>query len=258
MTPPFQPDSRVAGGVVASPNHGERRKGRRPDILLLHYTGMPDAEEALARLCHPASEVSAHYYVFEDGRIVQLVPEERRAWHAGSSSWDDDDDINSRSIGVEIANPGHDGGLPPFPPAQVAGVIALSGDICRRWSIPPHRVLGHSDVAPGRKRDPGERFPWAELHRAGVGHWVPPAALQDGGVLSHGDAGEAVAALQASLARYGYGLATTGVFDETTADVVAAFQRHFRPERVDGAADFSTIATLRDLLAARPQPMTKS
>jgi N-acetylmuramoyl-L-alanine amidase len=252
MTSHERADTPVAAEVVPSPNHGDRRNGRRPDMLLLHYTGMPGAEEALAWLCSPASGVSSHYFVFEDGRVVQLVPEARRAWHAGAGSWGGDHDINSCSIGVEIANSGHDGGLPPFPEAQIAGVIALAKDIVARWSIPPERVLGHSDVAPGRKQDPGERFPWAGLHCAGVGNWVEPAPIRDGRSLVRGERSAEVEAAQAMLAQYGYGVPLSGVFDEATEAVVAAFQRHFRPERVDGVADASTLATLRDLLAARP------
>jgi N-acetylmuramoyl-L-alanine amidase len=221
-------------------------------MLVLHYTGMPDSGEALQWLCNPVSQVSAHYFVFEDGRVLQMVPEARRAWHAGVSSWDGETDINSRSIGIEIANPGHPGGLPPFPEAQIASVIALTKDIVTRWRIPAARVLAHSDVAPGRKLDPGETFPWESLHRAGIGHWVPPAPVRDGRFFSRGDRGMPIEALQAMLAMYGYGLKINGVFDEETEKVVAAFQRHFRPERVDGVADASTITTLRNLIAARP------
>jgi N-acetylmuramoyl-L-alanine amidase len=221
-------------------------------MLLLHYTGMPDADEALAWLRNPVSSVSCHYVVFEDGRVVQIVPETLRAWHAGAGSWGQDRDINSCSIGIEIANPGHDGGLPAYPDVQIASLAALGRDIAARWSIPPERVLGHSDVAPGRKQDPGERFPWATLHRAGLGHWVEPAPIRDGRSLGPGDRGTEVEAVQAMLARYGYGIATSGVFDERTAAVVTAFQRHFRPERVDGIADPSTLATLQALIAARP------
>jgi N-acetylmuramoyl-L-alanine amidase len=221
-------------------------------MLVLHYTGMPDSGEALQWLCNPVSQVSAHYFVFEDGRVLQMVPEARRAWHAGVSSWDGETDINSRSIGIEIANPGHPGGLPPFPEAQIASVIALTKDIVTRWRIPAARVLAHSDVAHGRKLDPGEAFPWESLHRAGIGHWVPPAPVRDGRFFSRGDRGMPIEALQAMLAMYGYGLKINGVFDEETEKVVAAFQRHFRPERVDGVADASTITTLRNLIAARP------
>ncbi len=252
MTSPWRADSPVAAEVLPSPNHGERREDRRPDMLLLHYTGMPRTDEALAWLCDPASSVSCHYFVFEDGRVVQMVPEARRAWHAGAASWGADRDINSCSIGVEIANPGHDGGLPPFPAPQIAAVTALGRDIVGRWSIPPERMLAHSDVAPGRKQDPGERFPWAELNGAGLGHWVQPAPVRGDRALRLGERGAAVSALQALLARYGYGIAPSGVFDEGTAAVVAAFQRHFRPARVDGIADESTLATLQALIDALP------
>jgi len=252
MTERLTPESAIASKVFPSPNHGERKNGRRPDMVVLHYTGMPDAGEALQWLCNPVSEVSAHYFVFEDGRVLQLVPEARRAWHAGVSFWAGETDINSCSIGIEIANMGHIGGMPSFPAEQIERVIALTKDICTRWSIRPDRVLAHSDVAPGRKQDPGELFPWDELHRAGVGHWVKPAPIRDGRFFARGDQGMPVEALQAMLAMYGYGLKITGTFDEDTEKVVTAFQRHFRPERVDGVADASTITTLRDLIAARP------
>jgi N-acetylmuramoyl-L-alanine amidase len=236
----------------SSQNHGERRSGPI-DILLLHYTGMPLAEQALAWLCDPKSEVSAHYFVFEDGRVLSMVPEDRRAWHAGESRWGDATDINSRSIGIEIANPGHPGGLPDFPDAQIDALIALCRDIVGRNSIPAHRVLAHSDVAPGRKLDPGERFPWARLAAAGIGHWVEPGPLRESAVaLSVGDAGAQVEALQQMLALYGYGISITGAFDSLTEDVVAAFQRHFRPARVDGVADQGTVETLRALLVTLP------
>jgi N-acetylmuramoyl-L-alanine amidase len=212
---------------------------------------MPDSGEALQRLCNPVAQVSSHYFVFEDGHVLQLVPEARRAWHAGVSSWDGETDINSRSIGIEIANPGHPGGLPVFPDPQIDAVIALSRDIIARWRIPTGRVLAHSDVAPGRKQDPGEVFPWRRLFEAGIGHWVAPAPIRDGRFFSRGDQGMPVEALQAMFAMYGYGLRITGIFDDDTERVVAAFQRHFRPERVDGVADASTITTLRDLIAAR-------
>ena len=174
------PESPIAAKVFPSPNHGERKGGRRPTMLVLHYTGMPDEGEALQWLCNPVSQVSAHYFVFGDGRVLQMVPETRRAWHAGRSSWDGETDINSCSIGIEIANPGHPGGLPPFPDAQIESVAALAKDIVTRWGISPHHVLAHSDVAPGRKLDPGEAFPWQRLHEAGVGHWVAPSPVRDG------------------------------------------------------------------------------
>ena len=224
----------------------------RPDTLILHYTGMGSGLQALAWLCNPASSVSCHYLVEEDGEAMQLVPEARRAWHAGKSFWAGDADLNSRSIGIEIVNGGHPAGLPPYPSAQIDAVIALSLDLCRRYAIAPQRVLAHSDIAPRRKIDPGELFPWDRLHRAGVGHWVAPAAIVDGPELSLGAAGEPVANLQHMLADYGYAIEPTGLFDETTRFAVIAFQRHFRSEQVDGVADVSTIETLRMLIERRP------
>jgi N-acetylmuramoyl-L-alanine amidase len=245
-----RPDSRLASKVFPSPNHGER-KGGPPDMILLHYTGMPTGAEALMRLTNSLSEVSAHYFIWEDGAVLQLVPEARRAWHAGASSWAGESDVNSRSIGVEIVNPGHEGGSPPFTDAQIEAVIALCADIRSRMIIPQHRVLAHSDVAPGRKCDPGEIFPWETLHARGIGHYVPPAPITGGRFFALGDEGQPVQALQAMFALYGYSNQVTGVFDEATEKVVRAFQRHFRRERVDGVADASTITTLRDLIAAR-------
>ncbi len=242
---------------MPSPNHGERRDGQRPDMVILHYTGMQDAEAALELLRARGSDVSSHYFVFEDGRIIQMVQESRRAWHAGKSYWAGETDINSCSIGIEIANPGHDHGYPDFPTRQIAAVTALCRSIQTRNTIPTVRVLAHSDVAPGRKQDPGEKFPWRTLHDSGVGHWVKPAPIMNfGQTLSHGDRGDAVAALQKSLAEYGYGVDVSGEYDSTTLEVITAFQRHFRPERVDGVADQSTRSTLQELLANRGRTRT--
>ncbi len=170
----FPAESCVVAEVMPSPSHGERKDNRRPDMILLHYTGMADPKAALELLRKPGSEVSAHYFVFEDGRIIQLVQELRRAWHAGVAFWAGETDINSCSIGIEIANPGHDYGYPDFPRRQIAAVTALCRSIQTRYTIPPVRVLAHSDVAPARKQDPGEKFPWRTLHDSGVGHWVKP------------------------------------------------------------------------------------
>ncbi len=245
------PDTPLARRVAPSPNHGPRQ-GTRPDMLILHYTGMESGAVALARLRDPLGEVSAHYLVFEDGGIVQLVPEAARAWHAGAGAWKGVTDVNSRSIGIEIVHPGHAGGLPPYPETQIAAVIALGRDIAERWGIPPERVLAHSDIAPERKEDPGETFPWLRLAEAGLGHCVPAAPLRDGRFFARGDSGQPVEALQAMFALYGYDVPVTGTFDTRTGAVVTAFQRHFRQARVDGVADSSTITTLRDLLAALP------
>jgi N-acetylmuramoyl-L-alanine amidase len=248
----FHPDSSLVADIVPSPNHDERRNDANPNMILLHYTGMPDSAAALRRLCSPSSEVSSHYVVFEDGRIVQCVAEARRAWHAGVSFWAGETDINSCSIGIEIANPGHGNGYPDFPRRQIAAVITLCRGIAARRHIRADRVLAHSDVAPARKKDPGERFPWRLLHESGVGHWVEPAPLGDGGgVTSPGGQTDAVKELQSALAKYGYEVTASGNLDSQTQDAVTAFQRHFRPARVDGVADVSTRETLRKLIDAR-------
>jgi N-acetylmuramoyl-L-alanine amidase len=240
-----------------SPNFGERAEGLAVDLLILHYTDMESAGAAIDWLCNPVANVSCHYVVAEDGTITQLVDERQRAWHAGVSSWHGEDDINSRSIGIEIANRGHDHGYPDFPDAQIDSVIALACDICARHGIRPERILAHSDVAPDRKRDPGEKFPWARLAAAGVGHFVEPEPIRGGRFFSPGETGSPIEALQAMLALYGYPLQITGVYDLETTQVVTAFQRHFRPQQVDGIADSSTIATLHRLaraLSARDVP----
>jgi N-acetylmuramoyl-L-alanine amidase len=178
--PTFTPDSSVVSDVIPSPNFGERNKGLVPDMIVLHYTGMPDPEGAIARLCSAGTDVSAHYIVLEDGRIVQTVPEAKRAWHAGVGFWAGEEDINSCSIGIEIINRGHDWGYPDFPSRQIAAVTALCRGIMLRHDLQPHRVLGHSDVSPSRKKDPGEKFPWHSLANSGVGHWVMPAPIVRG------------------------------------------------------------------------------
>jgi N-acetylmuramoyl-L-alanine amidase len=254
MSEPPRPDRARALEFLASPNHTERRGHAKPNCVILHYTGMPTGAAALALLRDPRSEVSCHYFVWEDGRIVQLVAEDRRAWHAGSSVWKGERDLNSCSIGIEIVNPGHDGGAPPFPEAQTAALIALLRDISERYAIAPERVLAHSDVAPARKVDPGEAFPWERLRREGVGHWVAPAPIVDGPTMARGAEGPPIRALQAMLALYGYGVELSGVYDKRTETNVAGFQRHFRPARVDGAADGSTVDTLRRLLEALTNP----
>ena len=242
--------SALASKFVLAPGIEARRDDRRPDMLVLHYTGMESAEGACAWLCNPHSKVSCHYLIDETGVITQMVDEEMRAWHAGQSSWQGETDINSRSIGIEIHNPGHTLGYRDFPEPQMAAVAALARDIAERHAIAPRNVLAHSDVAPTRKIDPGEKFDWRRLFREGIGHWVDPVAVTGGQFLQLGDRGQAVEALQSMLALYGYGIEITGEFDKLTSAVVNAFQRHFRPARVDGIADRSTIETLHRLLAA--------
>ncbi len=231
-------------------NQEPRRDGQSPSILLMHYTGMASAERALDWLCVPESRVSCHYFIDETGHVTQMVREEMRAWHAGEAFWAGDRDINSASIGIEIANPGHDAGYPDFPDAQMRAVEALSRDILGRHSIPPQGVLAHSDVAPHRKADPGEKFDWARLARAGVGHWVEPSPVAGDAGLGPGDRSGEIEALQERLAAYGYEIAPSGQYCAQTEAVVTAFQRHFRPALVNGRADRSTLETSRRLVEA--------
>jgi N-acetylmuramoyl-L-alanine amidase len=228
-----------------SPNLDARLKP--PDMIILHYTGMPTGAEALARLRDPAAQVSAHYLIEEDGRVFLLVPEERRAWHAGVSYWKGERNLNGASIGIELVNPGHDWGYQPFPDGQIESLLELVGGIRGRWSVPDGRILAHSDVAPDRKLDPGELFPWKRLAEAGHGLWAEPDPAP-GASLAPGEESTAVFALQAGLMRLGYDCAPSGVYDEATATTVSAFQRHWRPARVDGAADGETRARLIALL----------
>jgi N-acetylmuramoyl-L-alanine amidase len=219
-----------------SPNHDARPAGQAVDILLLHYTGMASAQAALDRLCDPAAKVSAHYCIDEDGRVLRLVPEHRRAWHAGASAWAGDADVNGRSIGIELVNPGHEFGYRPFTDLQMAALIDLAPMVLDRHPIPPHRVLGHSDVAPLRKEDPGELFDWPALAAAGIGLW-PGASAPLKPLPSEAE-------VKAALARFGY-----GYLDEDFAVVVRAFQRRFRPEALTGEVDGETAARLFALVA---------
>ena len=234
--------------VRPSPNFEERKNNTKPQFLVLHYTGMENAESAEQLLCSPEAKVSAHYVVEEDGKVVQLVQEAFRAWHAGESFWRGITDVNSSSIGIEIVNGGPLLNFPDYPEKQIISVIKLCQSIIERYSIEPRNVLAHSDIAPHRKTDPGEKFPWETLFKAGVGHFVRPAPIAGGRFMNIGESGRPVEAFQSMLALYGYGLEITGSFDERTRLVTQAFQRHFRPEKVDGVADVSTIDTLHRLL----------
>ncbi|HEY2010349.1 MAG TPA: N-acetylmuramoyl-L-alanine amidase [Rhizomicrobium sp.] len=213
---------------MPSPNHDDRG-GAVIDMLVLHYTGMETAKAALGRLCDPAAKVSAHYTIDEDGTVYAHVPEARRAWHAGVSAWAGATNINARSIGIELVNPGHEFGYRDFADAQIAALITLCHGILLRHPIPSARVLGHSDVAPARKEDPGERFPWERLARAGIGLW--PASL---------DANPGPEALD----RFGYDLGAG------LEKAVTAFQRHFRPQKIDGVWDRDCARLLASLLTA--------
>lgn len=252
-TKPFAPDCCFVTSMVPAINVEPRRVGLRPSLLILHYTGMSSAPKAVAWLACAQSQVSCHYVVDEAGLITQLVPEGLRAWHAGVAVWHGESDINSASIGIEIQNPGHEHGYPEFPAAQMAAVAALSRDIIARHALEPHNILAHSDVAPARKIDPGEKFDWSYLHRAGVGHWIEPTPLDpDDAGFEPGYAGPAVLQAQAALQRYGYGVEITGTLDEATGFALRAFQLHFRPARVDARLDASTLQTLERLTQSRP------
>ena len=231
--------------MTSSPNHDERRDEIR--FIILHYTGMETGEAARDRLCDPDAKVSAHYLVWEDGRVELLVPEHLRAWHAGVGEWRGVTDINSASIGIEIVNGGHDFGLPEFPEPQIEAVVRLVGDILERHGLTPEAVIGHSDLAPARKQDPGEKFPWRELAEQGVSIWVDADEADTSVVAGPGDGGREVSVAQVALAEIGYAQEVTGRLDEATRLTLAAFQRRFRPERVDGQLDIQTLARLAAL-----------
>ena len=216
-------------------------------MVVIHYTGMQTGEAALARLRDPSAKVSAHYLIERDGRLFRLVPEERRAWHAGVSFWRGARDVNARSIGIELVNPGHEHGYEPFPDAQVEALAALLDGMRSRWQIADRDIVGHSDVAPARKTDPGELFAWKRLGEAGHGLWAEPLPAP-GGPLREGDEGVGVFTLQAALGRLGYDSPPSGAFDAGTVTLVTAFQRHWRPACVDGVADGETRARLMALL----------
>ena len=219
-----------------SPNWDER--ALPVSMIVLHYTGMPDAEEAIARLRDPAAKVSCHYLVAEDGTVLRMVAEDKRAWHAGRSHWREVDDVNSASIGIEIVNPGHDWGYRPFPDEQMAALIPLVADIKERHSITRGNVVGHSDIAPARKRDPGELFPWHSLARLRLALPRPTKGLMDP---RWTEAGFCLA-----LERFGY-----DVGDRMAA--IMAFQRRFRPELVDGEIDAECRMILLALLLPKPR-----
>jgi N-acetylmuramoyl-L-alanine amidase len=222
-----------------SPNQDERPVDGVVDMLILHYTGMRTGRDAIERLCDPAAEVSSHYVVEEDGSILRLVPEERRAWHAGVSYWRGHTGLNGRSIGIEIVNPGHEFGYRDFPALQMAAVCDLCLSILSRYSIPARNVVAHSDIAPDRKEDPGEKFRWADLAREGVGIW--PHNISDSGF---GGAVPDTSMVRAKLRQIGYRIASEGASDPAFTSALRAFQRHWRQEAVTGEADAGTMARL--------------
>jgi N-acetylmuramoyl-L-alanine amidase len=222
----------------ASPNHAARNNPARIDMLVLHYTGMTSAEAALARLCDPDAKVSAHYVIAENGSIWRLVPEFRRAFHAGRSCWESEGDLNAVSVGIEIVNPGHEWGYRPFPEAQMVSVERLCLELICRHRIPRHRVVGHSDIAPDRKADPGELFDWPRLAHAGIGIWPPikPPAP-----------GFAIDGLQSLIDLTAIGYCASA---DSHKPALIAFQRRFRQSRCDGRLDLETAARLADVRAA--------
>lgn len=211
---------------LPSPNQDERPTDEPIDMLILHYTGMRSAQEAIDRLRDPVARVSSHYVVDEDGAVLRLVPEERRAFHAGISFWRGHTTLNNRSIGIEIVNPGHEWGYRDFPVLQLAAVCDLCLGILSRHPIPARNVIAHSDVAPDRKEDPGEKFDWRALAQNGVGLWPEDIARPS------------TSSLLDDLAAIGYRV------DLPLPIVLRAFQRHWRPEAVTGEADEATRARL--------------
>lgn len=224
-----------------SPNFNARNQP--VSMLVLHYTGMESAEAALDRLADPVARVSAHYVVLEDGGVIRMVEEDKRAWHAGVSRWRGRTDINAASVGIEIVNGGHEFGLPAYPDAQMEAVIALSRALLARHAIPPVNVVGHSDIAPERKTDPGERFDWGRLAEAGVG--VFPDGPARPAPKTETKAGRL-------LEEIGYGISWDGAGPADFSTVLTAFQRRYRPSRVDGGLDGETaglIAAVHGLIA---------
>jgi N-acetylmuramoyl-L-alanine amidase len=225
---------------LPSPNQDDRPADTPIDMLILHYTGMPTAQAAIDRLRDPRSGMSAHYVVDEDGSVLRLVPEARRAFHAGVSYWRGHTALNGRSIGVEIVNPGHAWGYRDFPVLQLAVVCDLCLDILSRHDIPARNVVAHSDVAPDRKQDPGERFGWRSLAENGVGMWPATIAAPSG----PGLVASTVLHVRAALREIGYQVVAEGDLDGALATVLRAFQRHWRPEAITGEADAGTLVRL--------------
>jgi N-acetylmuramoyl-L-alanine amidase len=229
-----------------SPNVDDR-KDAAIDMLVLHYTDMKTAQAAIDHLCNAESKVSAHYVVDEAGEVYSLVDESKRAWHAGESFWRGHSNINSRSIGIEIANPGHTNGYRAFPELQMQSVIELCHAIIARHAIPPRNVVGHSDVAFLRKMDPGELFDWPRLARAAIGVFPFGSHPMMGSELMRGDNGKKVIRLQTALNNWGYGLKLDGDYGVKTEQCVIAFQRHYRPGNCDGKWDDECAGLLASL-----------
>ncbi len=223
-----------------SPNFDARDPAAPLQLIVIHYTGMKSGGDALARLCDPEAKVSAHYLVEEDGQVFQLVEEEKRAWHAGKSFWRGITDINSASIGIELVNPGHQFGYRPFPTEQIAALKDLiKGIVSRHHLDTAFASLAHADVAPERKEDPGELFPWQELAASGIGLWPEPAAVDYG----FADDGE----VQDLLRAIGYDCPASGSYDRQTRAALLAFQRHYHQDNLTGTPEKETVARLRGL-----------
>ena len=235
---------------MTSPNFNDRKLP--VTMLVLHYTGMETGEVAKERLCDPAADVSAHWWVDEDGTAESLVDEDKRAWHAGRGSWNGITDVNSASIGVEIVNGGHNvplpnGDLPPYPDVQILSVIKLAKEIIARHDIQPRNVVGHSDIAPDRKEDPGEHFPWQGLAAAGVGYWPGDLPEDDRILFEPGDRDRGISIIQRGLADLGYGVSVTGCLDAPTQAIIRAVQRRYRPSKIDGIIDMQVMEILKRL-----------
>ncbi|WP_339947543.1 N-acetylmuramoyl-L-alanine amidase [uncultured Albimonas sp.] len=228
---------------IASPNHGPRRGVAAPNMILIHYTNMSSAALALARLCNPAAEVSAHYLIDETGGTFRMVSEMRRAWHAGVAAWGPVEDVNSHSIGIELANPGPEAGLPPFPEAQLDALERLLFAVRLRWAIPPARVLGHSDVAVGRKIDPGEKFPWQRLARAGHAIWSQAEAPDPAPFLPP----ETLLGVHALKLGYRWQETEAGF-----ADLVRALQMRFAPDETGAPASHRLAARVAEMAGRFP------
>jgi N-acetylmuramoyl-L-alanine amidase len=234
-----------------SPNFSKRPPGFDVDILLFHYTGMESCEAALERLCDPESKVSAHYVIDEDGTVYAVVPEDAVAWHAGVSCWEGKIGMNQRSIGIELVNPGHENGYRDFPQAQMDAAIELAKGVLDRHPIPKRQVLAHSDVAPMRKQDPGERFDWKGLSAQGIGLWPKQTDVEP--------IKGAVKDIQIALRTIGYCIPVDGEDTEIYRAMLACFQRHWHPRKCDGKADKDTrrmlaavsIAVQAEMMAAR-------
>lgn len=219
------------------------------DMLVLHYTGMKDGPSALSRLCDPEAQVSSHYLVEEDGTVYRLVDEEDRAWHAGKSEWRGKLDVNARSIGIEIVNPGHEWGYRPFTEEQMKSVIGVCHEILARHAIEPRNVVAHSDIAPLRKEDPGELFDWKRLAREGIGCWPAIELTNSHYLFGPGSCGKEIKQLQDYLHYYGYSIKVNGHYDRHMEAVVMAFRRHFVPKHITSSWDNIADTALASLLA---------